>query len=499
MDYSALFLSFLPELFLVVLALGVIGIGIACEKGRLPAGLIQHLWAIAAGGVLVAGGLLCWQSAPTAFVGGMQVLDSATLVFKGLLLVMSLLTLALTPGRRNPAHLGEYLGLLLFATVGLLLVVGSSDLLMLFLSLELVSLTLYILASFNQRQAHASEAALKYFLFGSVAAGCMLYGFSLLYGFAQTTQLTELAVALAGQPMEPLLALGLILVLAGFGFKVAAVPFHLWAPDVYQSAPVPSAALIAAGSKVAGFFILAKLLTVGLSGLEGSGGWGAFEAGWVPLILVLAAFSMVLGNLAALAQRHSVRRLLGYSAIAHGGYILLGLGAGTASGVQAVLFYIVIYGLTAIGAFAVVGIVQNRRGGERPEDFAGLSREMPGIAFCFLVFLISLAGIPPLAGFFGKFQLFLAALDSTQGLASGGGLLWLIVLGVGLNAVSLYYYLLVLKQVYLAPPPAATAESASTSNAWPVQAVVLLTTAAVILAGLFPQQLLTLISTQSGF
>ena len=495
MNYLDILLSFLPELFLVVLALGIIGLGIAAEKGRLPSGIHRHLWIFAAGGVVVAGLLLFLPGGSPESAGGMLGTDTPTRAFKGILLLMSLLTLALTPARRDGSHTGEYLGLILFATTGLLLVVGSTDLLMLFLSLELVSLTLYILTGFDQTQPRSAEAALKYFLFGSVAAGFMLYGFSLIYGFAQTTNLAEMAVALASQPLEPLLVLGVVMLLAGFGFKVAAVPFHLWAPDVYQSAPLPTAALVAAGSKVAGFFILAKLLTVGLAGLEGSGAWGDFRSGWVPLLLVLAAFSMILGNLAALAQRTSVRRLLGYSAIAHGGYILLGLGAANESGVSAVLFYIVIYGLTAIGAFAVVGIVRNRRGGDRPEDFAGLSREMPGIAFCFLIFLISLAGIPPLAGFVGKFQLFLAALDSGGGLETGGGLLWLVALAIGLNAVSLYYYLLVLKQVYLAQPPETRRYGAIpvATAVWPVRAVVIVTTAAVVLGGLFPQQLLTLI------
>jgi len=290
--------------------------------------------------------------------------------------------------------------------------------------------------------------------------------------------------------------MGMIMILAGFGFKVAAVPFHLWAPDTYQSAPMPSAALIAAGSKIAGFFILTKLLTVGLSGFEGSGGWDSFAPGWVPLLAVMAAFSMILGNLAALAQRTSVRRLLGYSAIAHGGYVLLGLSAADQAGVAAVLFYVVIYGFTIIGVFGVVGIVEKRRGGERPEDFAGLSRESPGIAFCLLLFLVSLAGIPPLAGFFGKFNLFLAALDSTHPPSGGGGLLWAVALGIALNAISFYYYLLILKQAYLKNPPPNPPSSNTASPgaiAWPARATITITAAVVVLMGFFPQTLLELI------
>ncbi len=494
MNYPEIFLSFLPELVLVLTALGIIGAGIASERGSLPGGLRYHLWWLGSIGLVAAIALLYFQNGTTAIPGNMLALDPLSRFFKIILLVMSLLALTLRTVRPGQPNEGEYVGLVLLATVGLLLVVGSTDLLMVFIALELASLTLYILSGFDRGNPQAAEAALKYFLFGSVAAAFMLYGFSLLYGYTHSTYLPDIAASLAGQPMEPLLATGIIMILAGFGFKVAAVPFHLWAPDTYQSAPLSCAALIAAGSKVAGFFILAKILMVGLAGMEGSGAWGGFAAGWVPLLIVLAAFSMLLGNLAALAQRSSVRRLLGYSAIAHGGYILLGLSAATEAGVVAVLFYVILYGFTSIGTFGIVSVVQMKRGGDRPEDFAGLSREMPGMAFCLLIFLISLAGIPPLAGFFGKFNLFLAALNSDTELARGAGLLWVVALGVALNAVSLYYYLLILKQVYLSPPPETQPEEKPESPTYrPTRIAVVLTAAAIVFWGIFPNQLLSII------
>jgi NADH-quinone oxidoreductase subunit N len=247
-----------------------------------------------------------------------------------------------------------------------------------------------------------------------------------------------------------LLGLALVMVLAGLGFKVAAVPFHLWAPDTYQGAPTPTAAFIASGSKVASFFVLAKVMRLGFPEAQGSAVWRGFAQGWLPLLAGVAVLSMLLGNLAAIAQT-SVRRLLAYSAIAHAGYALLALLAGREEGTAALLFYVFTYALTALGAFAVVALVQAAGGGEQLTAFAGLRRRSPLLAFCMLIFLLSLAGIPPLAGFFGKFYVFTSA---TAAEARNLGLLWLVILGLALSAVSLYYYLQVLKQIYVADAPA---------------------------------------------
>lgn len=491
MNYLQIFCLMVPELLVVFTGLGVIALGIAVEKGALPAGFRERLWQIGSLGLVIAGVALMLGPETGALPGGMLVIDPLTRLFKGVLLVMSILTLALASGSSQREHVGEYLGLILFATAGLLLIAGSEDLLMIFLSLEMVSLCLYILAGFQRNKKTASEAAMKYFLFGAVSAAFMLYGLSLIYGYTHATSLKAIQAGLQTAPMEPLLIAGLVMTVAGFGFKVAAAPFHLWAPDVYQGAPLPSAALIAAGSKVAGFFIVCKVLMFGLGGLEGSAGWTAFAAGWVPLIAVLAAISMTLGNLTALAQGN-VRRLLAYSAIAHAGYLLVGTGAATAAGLSAVLFYVVIYGLSAIGAFGVVGIVERRRGGDRLADFAGLSREMPGMALCLLIFMTSLAGIPPLAGFFGKFYLFSAALKSADGAAGGGGMVWLVALAIAVNAISLYYYLRVLKEAYVRPVPEGVVASAVPFAG---RAAVALAAIGVVTLGICPSILLTPIET----
>jgi NADH-quinone oxidoreductase subunit N len=230
----------------------------------------------------------------------------------------------------------------------------------------------------------------------------------------------------------------------GFGFKVAAVPFHLWAPDAYEGAPTPSAAFIGAGSKVASFFILAKILTFGFAGTEGSAVWHGYIAGWTPTVAVVAALSMVLGNLTAIVQS-SVKRLLAYSAIAHAGYMLLGVLSNTPPSHNALMFYVITYGVTTVGAFGVVTVVEEGTGGDAIKNFAGLSRRAPVLSLCLLVFLLSLGGIPPLAGFTGKFFLFSSAVGAGENL----GLLWLVILAIAMSAVSFYYYLLVLKQAYV--------------------------------------------------
>src|SRR6266540_2577038 len=253
---------------------------------------------------------------------GMLVVDALTQLVQQALLVLTIFTAVVSLDSEFTDHIGEYFALLLLATVGMMFLVGSENILMIFVALELTSLSLYILTAFNKRSIQSAEAALKYFFFGGLAAAFTLFGLSLIYGLSGALELKAIAAALKGKGLDPLLVVAMIMTVIGFGFKIAAVPFHLWAPDAYQGAPTPSAALIASGSKVAGFFILAKVMVLGFAGAEGSGAWRAFVSGWVPLLAVIAAFSMLLGNLAAIAQTN-VKRLLAYSAIAHAGYALL--------------------------------------------------------------------------------------------------------------------------------------------------------------------------------
>src|SRR5436309_3460827 len=386
------------------------------------------------------------QETAPGFLSGLLVVDPLTQLVKQGVLVLTLFTAWVSIDSTFTDHTGEYFALLLLATVGMMFLVSAENLLMIFISLELLSLSLYILTAFNKRNRRSAEAALTYFLFGGMAAAFTLFGLSLLYGLSGSTNLAQIAAALKGKALDPLLVVAIVMTVIGFGFKVAAVPFHLWAPDAYEGAPAPSATFIASGSKVASFFIFAKVMLIGFHGAEGSGAWHAYQPGWVPVLAVVAAASMVLGNLAAIVQS-SVRRLLAYSAIAHAGYMLLGILSTSRQSLSSLIYYVVTYGLTTVGAFGVVSIVQDRTGGDHLSNFAGLSRRAPLLSFCMMIFMLSLAGIPPLAGFFGKFYLFTSAVNAQ---AKNLGLLWLVVFAIAMSAVSLYYYLQVLQQIYVA-------------------------------------------------
>jgi NADH-quinone oxidoreductase subunit N len=350
----------------------------------------------------------------------------------------------------------------------MLLLVGTESLLVMFLSLEMTSIPLYLLAGFQKKSAAGAEAALKYFLVGGVSSAVLLFGLSLIYGVSGAMTLGELARFIASGTtgeaaaraawLDPLFLTGVVMALGGFAFKVAAVPFHLWAPDVYEGAPTPTAAFIASGSKIAAFFILAKFLAMGLGDAGGNAAWGGFQPGWLPALAFIALASMVAGNLAALRQRN-VKRLLAWSAVAQAGYLLVGLlaagggdrwGADRATALTSVLFYTIVYGFTTLGAFGVCQLVEARRGGARLDDFEGLHKECPALALCLAVFMVSLAGIPPLAGFVGKFYLFAGALATSNGPQPGApGLLWVVIVALAMNAVSLYYYLIVLKHAFI--------------------------------------------------
>ena len=364
---------------------------------------------------------------------GTLVVDSLTRMVKVSVLVLAIFTMLISIETDFTTHVGEYFALILLATLGMMFLVSSEDILVIFISLELTSLSLYILTAFNKRNVKSAEAALKYFLFGGMSAAFTLFGLSLLYGLSGATNLGRIAASIKHPGLDPLLVIAIVMTVIGFGFKVAAVPFHLWAPDAYEGAPTPSAAFIASGSKVASFFIFAKVMAIGFAGAEGSGAWRAYIPGWVPVIAVVAGASMVLGNLAA---------------IAHAGYMLLGIISGGGRGLGPLVYYAMTYGLTTVGAFGVVAVVQRQGGGDKLSDLAGLCRRSPLVAFCMMIFMLSLAGIPPLAGFFGKFYIFAAAVGSKD-----LGLLWLVILAIAMSAVSLYYYLQVLKQIYVVEGP----------------------------------------------
>jgi NADH-quinone oxidoreductase subunit N len=431
----------------------------------------------------VAAMIWLWQTMPNRPIRQAEdilVLTSLTHLLKLFVLVLTIFTAWVSIESEFTNHVGEYFALLLFATTAMMFLVSSENLLMIFISLEFLSLCLYTMTAFNKQNVRSAEAALKYFLFGGMSAAFLLFGFSLVYGLTGEITLGGIGRKLAGTQLDSLLMIALIMVMAGFGFKVAAVPFHLWAPDAYEGAPAPTAALIASGSKVASFFILAKVLAAGFASVSGSAVWRNFTDGWVPLVAILAALSVIVGNLAAIAQK-SVRRLLAYSAVAHGGYALLGVLAFGKPGLASLIYYVATYAFTILGAFGVIAVVQERAGSDQFGAFAGLGKRSPVLAFCMLIFMLSLAGIPPLAGFFGKFYLFAAALSAGKDLA----LLWLVILAIAMSAVSLYYYLQVLKQIYVVP-----ADATPLRCSWPARFSVVALAAAVVVLGVAPNLLL---------
>jgi NADH-quinone oxidoreductase subunit N len=514
MNYTELFRATLPETVLEVAALVVllVDLGILRKAGAQVRLAVSVLLGVI--GCAVALQFLIAQDGAGYVVGGLTVLsqNGPGVILQAGILVLTALTLLLLFGTKFTRHVGEYVAVILFAASGGLLVAVAQDLIVIFIGLELLSLGLYILTAFAKHSEKSAEAALKYYLFGGMSAAFLLFGFSYLYGLSGSTNLVVIQSTIAQQGATPLLFVAWILVVAGLGFKVAAVPFHLWAPDAYEGAPAPAAAFIASVSKVASFALL-LIFSLGLLIPSGaiSGHQFVLEPyfksvyqTWQPLgniLLVVAAASMLIGNLAALAQT-SARRLLAYSAIAHAGYMLLGIAThaqytgqcsafafmvnathATGLAANAVIIYVLTYALTTIGAFGVVGIVEQETGSDRIEAFSGLHKRNPLLAGILLVLFLSLAGIPPLIGFWAKFNLFSAVLGTNAGLVP----FILVALAIALSAVSLYYYLRVLKFAYVVEPN----EGTGRIKAHPVVMLVLLAIAAtVILLGVFPNSLM---------
>jgi NADH-quinone oxidoreductase subunit N len=444
----------------------------ATPRGARPA-------VLAATGVLgVAGAvgvsLLLWAGPATSFQG-MLVMDGFAVFLDVVIGAGAILVLLLSVGYlpRLGVDAGEYYALVLFATVGMMLMAAGTDLLVVFLALELMSLSLYVLAGTFRTHAEGNEAALKYFLLGAFASGFFLYGIALLYGATGTTNLGRLGAALAvpGAARDPMVLAGLALLLVGFGFKTSAVPFHQWTPDVYQGAPTTVAAFIATGSKAAAFGALVRVLLA----------MRPLEADWTVALWLLAAVTMTVGNVVALAQAN-VKRLLAYSSIAHVGYMLVGLAAGLDPGAPAVLFYLGVYAVASVGAFGTILLLE--REGEEAVDLAaygGLAGRHPVLALGFTVFLLALIGMPPTAGFVGKFYLFSAAIQR--------GFVWLAVIAVLNSVMAAYYYLRLIVYMYMRDAEGAP----TTARVTPAASLALLASAWVTLQlGLWPGPVLAI-------
>jgi NADH-quinone oxidoreductase subunit N len=410
----------------------------------------------------------------TAF-GGAVTVDGFSIFFNWLFLASSFLVTLVSYRflEIEDEHHGEYYGMLLLAHCGMYFLACGTELTTLFVALELMALSFYILVGFLRRDRRSSEAALKYFLLGGLSTGFMLYGFSILYALSGSTKLRAIGVALeSADASSPLLLLALVTTSVGLLFKIAAVPFHMWAPDAYEGAPTPITAYLSVASKAASFALLVRVFTEALPAIRGL---------WEPLLGVIAVLTMTLGNLAAITQT-SVKRLLAYSSIAHAGYMLLGLVAGNATGLKGLAVYMLTYVFMNIGAFLV--IVALRRGsiqGEQISDFAGLARHSPGYAAWMAVFLLSLAGLPPTAGFIGKYYIFLGLVETGHYVLAAIGVLYV--------AVAVYYYFRIVRSMYLDPAadePAPLATSTGMSMALGFSA------ALTIAIGVYPEPFLRL-------
>jgi NADH-quinone oxidoreductase subunit N len=385
--------------------------------------------------------------------------DTLTSQMNYLVLGMMALVLVLSMAWEFTRHWGEYYALLLWAAVGMMLLIAAEELLTLFLTLETMTLCLYLATAFEKDRRRSAEGGLKYFVYGSVSSALFLFGLSWIYGMAGSTRLEAIRAALtvettalpAGLAGNVAGATAVLLVMVGFGFKIAAVPFHQWAPDAYEGAPAPVTAWIASGSKVASFIALMKVLVVALGPWKDTGGELA-APGWIGIIAVLSAVTMTYGNFAALAQKN-LKRMLAYSSIAHAGYMLVGVLAASVStrtpndAAGSVLFYLVVYGFTTIGAFAVAAWLVRDRGTDEIDDLNGLGFQAPGLAVCIVLLMLSLIGMPPLAGFFGKLYMFMEALNAGE--RGKLTLTWLVALGLANSVVSAFYYVRVLKAMFL--------------------------------------------------
>ncbi len=422
-----------PEVALTLAALALLVGG--AVRGEKANNLINTISIV----VLLFAAVLGLRSAgadPTQAFGGALILDRLALFAKTAILLSAALVLVIGAGFLKIEKIVkyEYAILILLATLGMMVMVSANDLLSLYIGLELQSLSLYVLAAFNRSSLRASEAGLKYFVLGALSSGLLLYGMSLVYGFAGTTRFEGIAEA-AHMDASVGLVIGVVFVLSGLAFKISAVPFHMWTPDVYQGAPTPVTAFFASAPKFAAIALIARLLMGPFSDMMDQ---------WQQVVVALSVLSMTVGYFGAIMQRN-IKRLMAYSSIANMGYAMIALAAGSQRGLEALLLYMGLYLITTLGMFACILAMRQSEGMvENIDDLAGLSQNQRGLAISFSVLLFSIAGLPPMAGFFGKLYIFLAAVE--------GGLLWLAIYGAVLSVVGAFYYLRIVKIMWFDEP-----------------------------------------------
>ena len=467
------FIPIFPEVFLFLWAILIFVVDFFLKEDKR-----KNLGYLSLLGILITI-ILLFFSAQGEMFGKAYSYDSLSFFFKLVFLLSAFLAISVSIDfvAKFRAFKGEFFGLILFSTVGMMLLSSARELIFLYVSLELVTIPLYVLAAYLKPDRKSAEAGLKYMLLGAISSAILLYGISLIYGITGTTFLLGIKTRLMVDylqigPIGPGLFLSFIFFIAGFGFKLALVPFHMWAPDVYEGAPTPITAFLSVGSKAAGLVAFLRVFFESFS---------VYNPDWVTIVAVLAALSMIIGNIIALLQTN-IKRMLAYSSIAQVGYILVGLVAISERGVSSVAFYTLAYLFANMGAFVVAIAFELQTGSSEIKDYSGLSRTSPGLSLLMTIFLLSLVGIPPLAGFVGKYFLFASAIEKN--------LIWLVVIAVLTSVISLYYYAGVIREMYF------NKKEGGEKILLPfgIKLALLICIIGVILVGLFPNPFLSLAS-----
>lgn len=455
----------MPEILLTILALIIIMADLVIKRKETIAFL-----SIAS---LLGTAFMFLDSFGTAF-NGMFISDGYSLFFKIIFILNAVLTLLISVKYLaiEKINLGEYYSLILLSTIGMMIMASAGDIISLYIGLELMALSIYVLAGFMRQDVKSNEAALKYFLLGAFASALLLYGTSLIYGLTGTTNLKAIAVYIAARGLagNPALTFALVLFIAAFAFKIAAAPFHMWAPDVYEGAPTSVTAFMSVGPKAAGFAVMGRVFFVAFAGLHVT---------WIAVLIPIAILTMAVGNIMALSQ-NNIKRMLAYSSIAHAGYALLGVIAGGSEGLASMMTYLFIYAFMNIGAFAVVIMLRTDKfKGDRITDYIGLAKTHPFASFLMLIFMFSLTGIPPTAGFIGKFYIFMAVVKA--------GYAWVTVIAVIFSVISAYFYLRIVMYMYMREPEG---ESVTLSISPATSLALAITALFVLIAGIIPATVL---------
>jgi NADH-quinone oxidoreductase subunit N len=468
------FAAIMPETILSVVAMALLLVNVFVPtEQKAYLGYLSLIGIVVAFATVVTG----WN-APVELQSGFNgsvLQDNFALFFKGIFLVSAALSILISDEymQREGCNRGELYPLILLATAGMMLMASGTDMMVIFLGLEVLSVSLYVLAGFNRDNMKSNEAGLKYFLLGAFSTGFLLYGMALTFGATGTTKIARIAEIVAANPNttgNQMFLVGMLLMAVGFSFKIAAAPFHMWTPDVYEGAPTPMTAFMSVGPKAAGFAAFVRVFVIALP---------AYKPEWSVLLWVLAVLTMTVGNITALYQQN-IKRMLAYSSIAHAGYVLVGFVAGNAVGMAGIMFYMLSYAFMNIGAFAIIIMVGKKgEANNNVADYAGFGFKHPVLGMAMSIFLFSLAGVPPAAGFIGKFYLFSGAIQA--------GYVWLAIIGVLNSAVSVYYYLRIMVFMYMKDP----VEEFDWLKVTPaLAACVLVAVAGVLIPGIVPGYIL---------